>query len=558
MYIYLSVVFFFRMTKRFYIGLAIVVGIGMGFFLANQYGSNVNSMQRVYVMPNLNKQSGNPPYSVHTYETEPNILTSQNNVIIKTKTDSKTFKPNPDPNCIATIPEKYITNGEQPVLIPDDQELTSLPDNAVTCLYHRYVTTLQYFCGYKERNGQIPRNGWYICADPSFVPRNNCVVFSSNKKFNDNIFLSDIKARYNCRTFTTPLSQSDSLQSWITKNDVGNSVIDVLTLSISTYTELEVIDKMVEERSIGKVKQLLLELHFDPSVTKKGDYLKLLKRLQMLFQAGLRIIWYDRVFQCVGVNKFNKCYAIYFVQKSLEDKEHTFKEMILPSEDEIRKLPTQELSGLYYRYLMTTQFLCKQIVRIGKVLDGGWDVCHDMMLKIDRNPCIVYSFGINNDFSFDDDMANTYNCNLHSFDPTMKKKNSKHSEKVWFYNRGIGDTYRKYGSGDIAPLDKIRKDLKHDKVPIAVIKGDTEGAEWPSTPQMLRTNQLADVSQFFLEFHSNGLAPDHLIILKKMHDAGLRIFWFHTNPACAFKANIGQRSGCMEVYFMNTKYPFNS
>ena len=155
-------------------------------------------------------------------------------------------------------------------------------------------------------------------------------------------------------------------------------------------------------------------------------------------------------------------------------------------------------------------------------------------------------------------MANTYNCNLHSFDPTMNKKDFKHSEKVWFYNRGIGDTYKKFGSGDIAPLDKIRKDLKHNKVPIAVMKGDTEAAEWPSTPQMLRTNQLADVSQFYLELHSDGKVPDHVILLKKMHDAGFRIFWFHINPTCTFKAKIGQYSRCMEVYFMNTKYPFNS
>ncbi|XP_022320317.2 uncharacterized protein LOC111122728 [Crassostrea virginica] len=544
------------MTKRTYVVGAMLIGIGVGLFVAYHNGGGGNTVQKVYVVSKPTELSGLPPHSIHNYETKPPAQSDGESVVSKVM--PKPYKPSPDNNCIATIPEQYITNGEQPIGIADDAELMKLEDNAVTCLYHRYVTTLQYFCGYKERNGQIPRNGWYICADPSFVPRNNCVVFSSNKKFNDNLFLSDVKARYNCRTFLTPLSQTDSLQSWMTKNDLKTNVVDVLTLSISSQTELQIIDKMVEEQSVGKVKQLLLELHFDPTVTKKADYVSILKRLNMLYRAGLRIIWYDRVFQCASSNKFNKCYAVYFVQKSLADKTQTFKELSLPPEDEIRKMKAPEISDLYYRYLMTTQFFCKQIVRIGKVTDGGWDVCHDMMQKINLKNCIVYSFGINNDFSFDDDMANTYNCNLYSFDPTMNKGNFKHAERVWFYNRGIGAEYRKYGSGDIAPLDMIRKDLKHEKVPIAVMKGDTEGAEWPSTPQMLRTNQLADVSQFYLEFHSNGMAADHLITLKKMHDAGFRIFWFHTNPACSFKASIGQRSQCMEVYFMNTRYPFNS
>ena len=544
----------FRMRKHNYVAVAMLIGIAMGMFATYHY--SVKTVQKVQVGTETDQHSGAPPYSIHNFETKQS--TQKGGEVMNTILTSKPYIPSPDNNCIATIPEKYISNGEQPIGITDDAELMKLADNAVTCLYHRYVTTLQYFCGYKERNGQIPRNGWYICADPSFVPRNNCVVYSSNKKFNDNLFLSDVKARYNCRTFLTPLSQTDSLQSWMTKNDLKTNVVDVLTLSISSQTELQIIDNMVEEQSVGKVKQLLLELHFDPTVTKKADYVSILKRLNMLYRAGLRIIWYDRVFQCASSNKFNKCYAVYFVQKSLADKTQTFKELSLPPEDEIRKMKAPEISDLYYRYLMTTQFFCKQIVRIGKVIDGGWDVCHDMMQKINLKNCIVYSFGINNDFSFDDDMANTYNCNLYSFDPTMNKGNFKHAERVWFYNRGIGAEYRKYGSGDIAPLDMIRKDLKHEKVPIAVMKGDTEGAEWPSTPQMLRTNQLADVSQFYLEFHSNGMAADHLITLKKMHDAGFRIFWFHTNPACSFKASIGQRSQCMEVYFMNTRYPFNS
>ncbi|XP_061164492.1 uncharacterized protein LOC133173523 [Saccostrea echinata] len=537
------------MSRRSYIAIAVVIGVGVGVMSAYYYGGSRDTIQKVYIMPKVDKNPGTPVHSVNNYIKKPGVKGSA-------PKQPGVFKPKSDTNCIVTIPEKYTSNGEEPFKIPNESELLSLPDNIVRCLYHRYVTTLQYFCGYKQRFGQIPRNGWYICSDPAFAPKNNCVVFSSNKKFTDNFFLSDIKARYRCRTFTTPLSQTNSLQGWITKTNTSNDIIDVLTLSVSTYPELEIIDKMVKERSIGRVKQLLLELHFDPAVMKKSDYVTLLKRLKMLFGAGLRIIWFDRLFQCASTNKYNRCYAVYFVQKSLADTTKKFKEMSLPSEDNIRRMNGSYISDLYYKYLMTTQFFCKQVVRIGRVVDGGWNVCHDMILKTDVNRCIVYSFGINHDFSFDDDMVRTYNCNVYSFDPTMKRENHKHSRKVWFYNRGIGGEYRKYGTGDIAPLNKIRKDLNHEKVPITVLKADTEGAEWPSTPQMLRTNQLSDVSQFYLELHSYGMVAAHLILLKQLHEAGFRLFWFHTNPSCVIRYKKRQRTGCMEVYFINTRYPF--
>ncbi|XP_071134989.1 uncharacterized protein [Mytilus edulis] len=48
--------------------------------------------------------------------------------------------------------------------------------------------------------------------------------------------------------------------------------------------------------------------------------------------------------------------------------------------------------------------------------DGGWNVCHDKPYR-PPVPCLVYSFGINNDFSFDDFIVKPYGCDVHSFDP---------------------------------------------------------------------------------------------------------------------------------------------
>jgi hypothetical protein len=187
-------------------------------------------------------------------------------------------------------------------------------------------------------------------------------------------------------------------------------------------------------------------------------------------------------------------------------------------------------------------------------MDGGWDVCHDKMLQY-KNPCIVYSFGISNDFSFDDEVSTTYDCDVYSFDPTTSFGTHKHAPRVWFQRIGIGNKYRKFGHGFIAPLKKIREDLLHQSLPIAILKADTEGAEWSSIPDMINTKQLDSVSQLFLEFHIsvNHISAGHLLVLKQLHDAGFRLFWHHMNPACQNKQQ-PSRSDCQEVYFINTKF----
>uniref|UniRef100_A0A8W8MD97 Uncharacterized protein n=3 Tax=Magallana TaxID=2171616 RepID=A0A8W8MD97_MAGGI len=51
-----------------------------------------------------------------------------------------------------------------------------------------------------------------------------------------------------------------------------------------------------------------------------------------------------------------------------------------------------------------------------------------------------------------------------------------------------------------------------------------------------------------------GNTANQLILLKMIHDAGFRIFWYHINPACTFNKSLLRRSRCQEVYFMNTKF----
>ena len=107
---------------------------------------------------------------------------------------------------------------------------------------------------------------------------------------------------------------------------------------------------------------------------------------------------------------------------------------------------------------------CKNMLRIGaeyvaahaKVnktwrIDGAWFLCTDDRLAIKKNDCNVLSFGIGDDFSFDEEIAFTYGCRIHSFDPfietdyfaRIRDENPKWSanvsldviENVWTFHR---------------------------------------------------------------------------------------------------------------------------
>ena len=98
---------------------------------------------------------------------------------------------------------------------------------------------------------------------------------------------------------------------------------------------------------------------------------------------------------------------------------------------------------------MTRDFIrytCKNRVRIGGQqkfirnapnslwrIDGAWSICLDKAFKLNKNDCLVYSFGISSDYSFDQTIRNEYACNIYSFDPFVEDdlfKNRRNESQV--------------------------------------------------------------------------------------------------------------------------------
>ncbi|KAK7485051.1 hypothetical protein BaRGS_00023690 [Batillaria attramentaria] len=212
-------------------------------------------------------------------------------------------------------------------------------------------------------------------------------------------------------------------------------------------------------------------------------------------------------------------------------------QLVLPPRTQLANLSWDELAHLYHRYTTQVQILCAAVERLGHVTDGGWEVCEDSPYR-PSSPCLVYSFGVGEDFSFDDAVARRYGCEVHSFDPSMKAEDHK---------RGSSQ-------------------------PLSILKLDIEEWEWDVLPPLLHDSHLSDTKQLLIELHQcDGCSrydaeqtdkeatkeryTTALGILKDLYDAGFRIFWQHQNPACRYisKFTLAERSGCCELHMIQTK-----
>ena len=127
-------------------------------------------------------------------------------------------------------------------------------------------------------------------------------------------------------------------------------------------------------------------------------------------------------------------------------------------------------------------------------------ICLD---KIQPGSCIVYSFGINYQWGFDDFMS-SYGCTVYSFDPGMNYK-SKRGEHHFFEKVGLGaftgihngtsTLYSRRNKYNVETVEHIMERLGHKKIDI--LRMDTEGAEY----EVLTNLPFTSIKQISLEIH---------------------------------------------------------
>ena len=170
--------------------------------------------------------------------------------------------------------------------------------------------------------------------------------------------------------------------------------------------------------------------------------------------------------------------------------------------------------------------------------DGQKSICLDQLVRPQPGDCIVYSFGINNEWSFDDTMAK-YGCEVFAFDPSMGQSDHNHSNKVHFYNLGLGGSDHTNDLGwKVQTLESVYKMLAplhgKDKI-IDYLKIDIESAEWEVLPQIIQSGMLKKVRQLGIEFHLQQLGDldsyrRAVGVVKSLEDAGMVRFDSKYNP----------------------------
>jgi len=180
--------------------------------------------------------------------------------------------------------------------------------------------------------------------------------------------------------------------------------------------------------------------------------------------------------------------------------------------------------------------------RIGSTGDGGKWLCDPHLIAAGVN-CTVFSIGSQNDWSFETAVHTLApQCDIHTFDHTIKNSVRNKPAHVNFHAQGLGP----HKAGDVHPMHSLMALAGAFGKTIDVLKIDCEGCEY----QVYKDITKPFVRQIVMEIHMGGNTAAHRVnaIFQHMHDAGYVIF--HKEPN-----TIGCGGDCIEYSFLRLDLP---
>ena len=186
------------------------------------------------------------------------------------------------------------------------------------------------------------------------------------------------------------------------------------------------------------------------------------------------------------------------------------------------------------------RYECGDIRRIGKDIenahplyriDGGWFVCFDKNLAPINQNCLILSFGIHGDYSFDEKFNQNFKCHVESFDPyveadffrqirrTKSDDNSPtlivNDKPLWRFHRigiiGPSGVKNKNQIGWLATFDQILEYTKLENKIIDVLKMDIEEADFSAISSLNLDYICKYVKQFMIETHPTTYHYDYTL-----------------------------------------------
>ena len=208
------------------------------------------------------------------------------------------------------------------------------------------------------------------------------------------------------------------------------------------------------------------------------------------------------------------------------------------------KHTSKQIENALHAFVMDpTDTACKEKHRFGgsyrpfcHYVDGGKIVCIDKLISdIANNECVIFSFGIANDWTFED-MMDGLGCTVHAFDPSVNFP-SKRGRNTTFEKLGVAA--KKDTANLLDTLGNILKKYHHENKKISYLKMDIEGSELTGLESWLSEGALRNVQQIAAEVHLTG-AESTIAFFKTMQrlyfEGDYRLISYEPN-GCNFNMN---------------------
>ncbi|CAJ0605667.1 unnamed protein product [Cylicocyclus nassatus] len=191
--------------------------------------------------------------------------------------------------------------------------------------------------------------------------------------------------------------------------------------------------------------------------------------------------------------------------------------------ESIRKT-TKNFLNLYDA--IVPEVFCRNLVRVGSVLDGGKWVCNPTAML--RKNCSIYSLGLHDEISFDHDIQeiNNFSCRIHGYDMV---KQSPVTVKQYYAINGKVEALKIGPKTDASKNVYFIGDLvsRNNDKNVEFLKIDIEGAEHNSLIPFL---EIYKVCQLFVEIHGTPLK--HVTLLQQIARLDYALFSYEVNGAC--------------------------
>ncbi|XP_047478320.1 uncharacterized protein LOC125031504 isoform X2 [Penaeus chinensis] len=169
------------------------------------------------------------------------------------------------------------------------------------------------------------------------------------------------------------------------------------------------------------------------------------------------------------------------------------------------------------------------------VLEGSKVVCMDPDVTPKKRGCVVYSFGVEDEWSFEEEMEG-YGCEVWAFDAAMTTGNHNHSDSIHFYNIGLAasNTTRdvRGQTWNLFTYPAVVAKLGHSKTAVSYLNLDAAGSEWEILKEAMQDSPhiLTNVHQLGVKVHLDLALKDpalyqvNLNTLRDLESYGFQLF----------------------------------